>query len=34
MSAALDSRAVAWGQRMIGVFFVALGVRLLAEDGR
>ena len=34
MSTALGSRAVAWGQRMIGAFFVVLGVRLLAEEGR
>ena len=34
MSAALASGAVAWGQRVIGAFFVALGVRLLAEESR
>jgi threonine/homoserine/homoserine lactone efflux protein len=32
MSAALGSRAVAWGQRLIGGFFVVLGVRMLAEE--
>jgi len=34
MSTALGSRAVAWGQRVIGAFFVVLGVRLLVEEGR
>ena len=34
MSAALGSRALAWGQRLIGAFFVVLGVRLLAEEAR
>jgi len=34
MSAALGSRAIAWGQRMIGAFFVVLGLRLLAEESR
>jgi threonine/homoserine/homoserine lactone efflux protein len=34
MATALGSRAIAWGQRMIGAFFVVLGVRLLAEEGR
>jgi threonine/homoserine/homoserine lactone efflux protein len=34
MSEALGSRAVAWGERLIGAFFVVLGVRLLAEEAR
>jgi len=34
MSTALGSRAVAWGQRLIGAFFVFLGLRLLAEEAR
>ena len=34
MSAALGSRAVAWGQRMIGAFFVILGARMVAEEAR
>ena len=34
MTAALASRALAWGERLIGAFFVFLGLRLLAEEAR
>ena len=34
MGAALGSRALAWGERLIGAFFVLLGVRLLAAEAR
>ena len=34
MGAALGSRALAWGERLIGAFFVFLGVRLLAAEAR
>jgi len=31
MSAAIDNRWVSWGERAIGAFFVALGVKLAGE---
>jgi len=34
MTAALGSPALAWGERLIGAFFVFLGVRLLAAEAR
>jgi len=34
MGAALGGRALAWGERLIGAFFVFLGVRLLAAEAR
>jgi threonine/homoserine/homoserine lactone efflux protein len=34
MTAALASRALAWGERLIGAFFVFLGLRLLVEEAR
>jgi threonine/homoserine/homoserine lactone efflux protein len=34
MSTALGSRALAWGERLIGAFFVFLGFRLLAAEAR
>ena len=34
MTAALGSPALAWGERLIGAFFVFLGLRLLVEETR
>jgi len=34
MTVALGSRALAWGERLIGAFFVFLGLRLLVEEAR